>query len=223
MRQLFVVAALHFAVAAHAIFSLFFTSLILLATASNGWALSITATASGSLTPTTAPAGGEIINGDFHIIDISGTNNSPFTGDGWNEHTHWSFDFTEDPNFPSLSAGTVLQSAMLTLTLSVNGDQPNTDRFELGSLGVVSNAAFTSLARGTTATIDFELLNYYSSSSVVALILSSAGVVSAEYSDDALVSFAGLELVAIPEPTTALILAIGLTGIAVAGRRRRSH
>ncbi len=180
-------------------------------------ALSITATASGSLTPPTAPAGSEIVNGDFQITDTGG--GSPISGDGWNEITDWSFDFTSDPDLASFLADSVLQSAALTLTLFVGGPEPSTDIFELGALGIVSHAAFTSLAEGTTATVDIELLAFYSSTSIVSSLLSGGGVTAASYSDDAIVSFASLELTVIPEPSAMLLLATGLIGLAWRVRR----
>jgi hypothetical protein len=195
---------------------LVYALLILIARAGDASAFSIVAVSSGSTAPPTAPPGSTIANGDFLITDTGG--GSPIAGDGWNEITDWSFNFAAEPDWAAFSHGTVVQSARLTLTLFIGGPEPATDMFQLGALGPVSDAAFASLAPGATATIDFDLLNHYESSSVVSSLLSGGGVIAASYSDDAIVSFARLDITAVPEPSTALLFGLGLSGMAM-GRK----
>ena len=176
--------------------------------------ITISATASGSLTPTPA-AGESVVNGDFTINynrfkDLSDPanpidKNSFTTGDGIDEETNWTFYFNEDPNFSLFSSSQPLTSALLTLTLTPKdpSDGITTDALWIETLEVIGGAApnapeFQSLPSNVTATIQIELLDRlpsYSSANILMILFSSVGGrISMRYQDDAIISFAQLEL-----------------------------
>ena len=84
----------------------------------------ITATASGSQTPPRATRPETVINGDF---EISSNNNSATTvGDGLDERTFWTFDFTQNPEVLAFRGAESITEAKLTLELKATGGV-NTD------------------------------------------------------------------------------------------------
>src|SRR3990172_3965002 len=83
-------------------------------------AFTITATATGSPTPTVGPCSGYPLNVDFEITP----NVNPGCGDGVDEFTTWTFDFTTSSGFASFLycidsiPGSLVGSALLTLKLT---------------------------------------------------------------------------------------------------------
>jgi hypothetical protein len=180
--------------------------------------ITISATASGSITPT--PIRGEsVINGDFTINynrfkDLSDPanpidKNSFTTGDGVDEETSWTFFFNEDPNFPLFSFQP-LTSALLTLTLTPKDKDGGitTDAVWIETLDIIGGSTsfdpIQKLPLDVTSTITIELLDNfpsYTSAAILGILFSSVGGrISMHYQDDAIVSFAKLELT--QEPLT---------------------
>jgi len=184
--------------------------------------ITITATAFGSSTPATA-VGESVINGDFTINynrykDLSDPANpidrrSSFTtGDGSDEETTWTFYFEEDPNISLFSPSQPLTSALLTLTLTPTdqGFDPEdqgitTDGVWIETLEVIGGAPIApeiqTLPVGITTTITIELLDRlpsYTSTAILGILFGTRNIfgnrISMRYNDDAIISFAQLEL-----------------------------
>ena len=176
------------------------TVLTLLAGASGvAGAQTITATATGSLNPALAPPNQTVQNGD---LLIAANLLARVTGDGIDELNTWTFDFTSDPSYPV--AGPLL-SAKLTLTLKPGNGGIATD------LVGITDPAFTSfipggpvitpviqgLPVGVVSTVTIQLLNNYTSAQILAALSSNNGKLPMLYHDDAVLSFAQLELVSV--------------------------
>lgn len=174
--------------------------------------MTITAIATGSANPVQvmSPTYTSCMNGSFLITDSSGLTRK--IGDGLDEATSWTLDFTQHGNFASFSTTAPLVSALLTLTLTPVTSL-STDAFWLEGYGYAGTTEIQPLGPSSgTTTLQIQLLNYYSS----AIILQSytqgtLGKISCMYSDDAIVSYARLELVnAVPEPQSILLLALSI-------------
>ncbi len=153
--------------------------------------LTITATASGSLTPPTAPPTDTVTNGDFLI----GANPlAPLTGDGVDEETTWTFDFTGDPSFPFFSSSLPLTSALLTLTLTPRDVLITTDVVLIEGLAQIKTPVIQSLPVDRTSTIHLQLLDFYSSAAILGVFTANASKIPMRYGDDAIISSAKLEL-----------------------------
>ena len=63
--------------------------------------ITITAVASGSLTPPTGTFPNAVVNGAFTITGSAG---AVAVGEGVDEQTNWTFDFNPDPAFPFFTA-----------------------------------------------------------------------------------------------------------------------
>jgi hypothetical protein len=168
--------------------------------------VTISATASGSLTPPTL-VGENVVNGDFLILRNRLAPDRK-TGDGSDEETSWTFYFNEHPDFALFSPSQPLTSALLTLTLTPKDEQPGgirgvtTDGFWIDSLGYGGAPdEFQSLPLDEPATITVELLDRvpsYTSTAILGILFSIDGLfggrISMHYQDDAIISFAQLEL-----------------------------
>lgn len=184
-------------------------------------AATISSTAQGSFSPGIGTFPDPLINGDFTITPLANAPNGR-VGNGSDEITTWDFDFTNDRNFSDFStADEDLSSALLTLTLR-SGFHIASDMFKIVGLSPIEDIdAFQNLGRRTIGTFTFDLLDYYSSSDILDIFSGgTAGLVPFEYQDDALISFAQLDLsidkrsASVPEPTATLsLLAIGACGI----------
>ena len=151
--------------------------------------LTISATASGSLTPPTAIFPATVTNGDF---TITGNAIASVVGDGNDETTTWTFDF---PDFPLFSTTLPLSSAPLTLTLTPKNALISSDRVRIDGLTDIATIEIQGLPVGVTNTVRLELLNFYTSAEIIgALTGGTPGQIPMVYSDDAIVSFAQLEL-----------------------------
>lgn len=168
--------------------------------------ITISATSSGSLTPPTA-VGESVVNGDFLILR-NRLAPDEITGDGSDEETSWTFYFNEHPDFALFSPLQPLTSALLTLTLTPKDKEPGgirgvtTDGFWIDTLGYGGAPdEFQSLTLDEPATITVELLDRvpsYTSTAILGILFSIDGLfggrISMHYQDDAIISFAQLEL-----------------------------
>ena len=192
-------------------------------------AISIKATATGSSNPTPI-VGGDLQNGDFLILQNPGVPTYP-TGDGADERTDWSFDFSSDSNLEFFPTSGPLESAILTLTLSPVHFGVGTD--STGVLGgkVIRVPDIPDIPdEGTTSTISIDLLDFgFTSADIINSIDPFTNIIPWFYTDDAVISYAELELTveqeieSTPEPTSTLGM-FGLAAIALFGykRQRRS-
>lgn len=162
-------------------------------------AIKITATASGSLIPPTAPPTDTVTNGDFLIGPNPG---GAVTGDGEDEETSWTFKFAGDPNFPFFSPSRPLTSALLTLTLTPKNGLITTDGVLIEGLGLIGGGTpnapeIQGLPVNVTNTIQLQLLNRlpaYSSTAIQGVFNTAGGQIPMRYGDDSIISSAKLEL-----------------------------
>lgn len=174
--------------------------------------LDFTAEAIGSSTPSTilnASIGQTIQNGDF---TIERTGNSTTLGNGIDEDTSWSFDFSD--------LGTSindLSQAELILDLTPNNSLINTDVFGIIGLDTIIIDLIRNLPVGTNQSVSLNLLEFYDSGEIVNVFNANSGKIPVFYGDDAIVSRAELSLSTgerVPEPASTLgILALGALGI----------
>jgi hypothetical protein len=200
-------------------------------------AVVITASASSaSAQPATVPSTQPLQNGSFFIAANPAAGPGTVTGDGVDETTSWSFDFTSHPDYAAFMATGGLVEARLRLTLNtqffINGVGPITDlvRPALPTGGGVFPAwNLPSFINGVAGTFTSGTITQ---SLVVGVGMSGAdlfnwlstnnGLFPMVYADDAIVTAADLTLVSlpVPEPAPAGLLAAGLTVLAVLARRR---
>jgi hypothetical protein len=191
------------------------TGTAMLLIASSASAASISAEAWGSASPPvvhTVP----LVNGDFVL-----THPYPLSfpvGDGVDDETRWVFDFAGNPDFESFATTRPLRRAQLTLTLSVGHYWIRSDEVSIEGLAPIQTPAIQMLPVGVTRTVEIELLGYYSSAEILGRLVAESGSLSMYYQDDAIVSFARLELESVPEPSSFLLV---FAGIAALGRIRR--
>ena len=153
----------------------------------------ITATASGSQTPPKATRPETVINGDFEISDNNEL--APVVGDGLDERTFWSFDFTQDPQVLAFQQAESLTEATLTLELRVIGGA-DTDVIAIEGLPkYVDSPVIKDLTSNEAKQITINLLDTYTSEEILgALQEGEFGKFGMYYDDDAIVSQASLEL-----------------------------
>lgn len=196
-------------------------------------AVTISATASGSNTPPQLPVIDSpvtIINGDFTITDSPGF--TEIAGDGIDEITIWSFDFSSNSNLDLFSPSTELSSALLTLTLTPSDSFITTDTTGIHDGEVVlESVAVPSLPDippvGQTDTITFDLLDFGFSQTTILNVLNAdaSKTIPWRYQDDAIISFAQLDLTVetVPEPVSILgtTVALGLGAIFARKKQKR--
>ena len=189
--------------------------------------MSMSATATGSQNPTLLIGGGNLQNGDFLILE-NATIPTLTTGDGIDEVTEWSFDFSDNSNLDLFSPTTELSSAQLTLTLTPNHGLITTDTTGIVSENYREAVAVPSLPNvpsvGQTGTISFDLLDFGFSQSAILNSLNADDSYSIQwsYQDDAIISFAQLDLVTVPESSSLAGVAIALAlGGTVLGKRQK--
>ncbi|NEP36856.1 MULTISPECIES: PEP-CTERM sorting domain-containing protein [unclassified Moorena] len=173
--------------------------------------LDLTAEAIGSSTPSTIlnPSIGQTLqNSDFTIEK----NGDKILGNGIDEQTSWSFDFSD----LATSINDVLQ-AELTLDLTPNNVLITTDVFGIIGLDTILIAPLSNLSVGTKQSLSLNLLEFYDSGEIVNVFNANSGKIPVFYGDDAIVSGAKLSLSTgerVPEPASTLgILALGALGI----------
>ena len=179
----------------------------------SAYALSITATASGSPNPDTATHPDTVTNGDFTIL---GNNTHKLVGNGVDEDTVWDFDFTGDTNFGAFPTNVPLASAMFSLTLNPKNALITTDAVKIEGLSGITDP-IQGLSVNTPSTVEFDLLDYYSSADILGAF--TGGQISMRYTDDAILSGASLELTPTPEPGTIVLLLTGLVGLVGARKK----
>jgi hypothetical protein len=192
-------------------------------------ALTISATAIGSDTPSTAPSNVSVPNVDFLITSNPNcTSTICTTGDGINDITTWTFDFQRDRKFPAFPAVPILSTAprlisvRLTLTLTPKDPFIATDQVQIiGLPPLFEMRAFVAaglLRVGEKSTIQLDLLTgctptttpqqvclqrgessvdavqSYTANDIFNIFESNGGKIPVSYVDDAIVSFAQLDL-----------------------------
>lgn len=177
--------------------------------------ITLTSEAFGSTTPGLVESTSQLVNGDFLIHENA---LAPWTGDGVDEMTTWRHAFGNDPGYATLmQADHTITSAVLTLTLTQFFQSgPPTDvvrPFDIYPL--ISIPLF--LDAGETGTIQFELTDYYSSADLKGLLAFNNGYIPMVYADDAIVSYARIDITAVPTPGSLALFGLGL----MAMRRRR--
>ncbi len=155
--------------------------------------VTITAEANGDLPPLVPPLDCPYINGDFTISLVAA--NVPPCGDGNNEVTAWTLDFTNEDNFQECFEG-VLTSAKLTLTLTPLGVLPGTDTVGISGLGPIPGFPQTfPFGVSSSNAVPLELIpTPYAGTAILGVYTASGGKIPMGYQDDAIVSFARLEL-----------------------------
>ena len=183
----------------------------------------------GDVAPGTTQAPGVVTNGDFEIFRIG--NDGSLIGDGIDEHTFWIHDFSADPDLAAFESATELLRATLRLTLTPPVS-PVSDRAAIFGLAEFQATQIDTLQVGVTQTIEIDLLEIYGASLILSQLFGSSpsfdpripasgpGQLTVGYANDAIVSFAELTLVTVPEPGTALLVLLGLVRMAA---RVRSH
>ncbi len=158
----------------------------------------------GALIPPTALFTGTPVTVQNGCFEISSEINAPvgsLIGDGINERTFWTFDFTPDPNH-LLCIGGTLTSAVLTLHLTPR-TSPSTDSVAIR--GVAALPSIIPLIQSSSSNpfptphsfniITGELLPNPSSAVILGAFAAPVqGEIRMVYQDDAIVSFAQLDL-----------------------------
>jgi hypothetical protein len=159
----------------------------------------ISAEAIGSPTPERlrdASLEDTIINGDF-VISRSAEGENTTLGDGIDEQTTWTFDFSEDPDFAVFPTAGSLASARLTLTLTPTSQLTTFNTIKIEGLSSISPGQFQNLPTGTTTTIQLELLDFYASERILEILNQDGqGQIPMFYSGGATASSARLDLTA---------------------------
>ena len=158
--------------------------------------LRIKSVAIGSTTPIPVPPNQSINNGDFQITSNAADRNRA-TGDGVDEGTNWTFDLKTNAEWKYFSREGAIESAKLSITLSPKPGNFETDilRINYGSLGNVDPSTFRSIPVGETRTVEIDLLaSGYTSQELLRVLNDNNGVVPMLYGDDAIVSYAELEI-----------------------------
>lgn len=166
----------------------------------------IAAAAGGSIEPPlkqSAAEGTTVKNNDF-TIERTRTNNT--LGDGIDEATSWTFDFTTDPDFKRFQdtlKKEKLKSGVLTLSLIPKASLISTDTLKVGnlpSIGAKGKSPFgfppiQALPRDIVSIVEIELLSFYTPDQIQNILTKSPkGKVPVRFSDDAIVVFAHLRL-----------------------------
>ena len=185
--------------------------------------------------------GNPVKSGDFTYTSTGSNNLFSFVvGDGNNDIVTWSFNFKNAADWAKFPTSGNLQSASLTLTLSPRNRFVDTDTVSIAGLSKIETSAIRdldySLFSLKNETVSINLLNYYTSSQIFGSLSQHDGSIPFVYEDDAVVTYAKLDLVApynagpsvqpVPEPSTMALVAcgaIGLTGMAGRKARRRSQ
>jgi len=163
--------------------------------------VTITATATGSLCPPIVDPDG-VQNGDFSITSNPGSIQP--AGDGINEFTRWTFNFTGHPDFKTfLETEEALTSARLTLVL-----EPRNVRFDTDSVTIDVEEPyrriidFPKLPVGRANIMQLDLVRdekgFYTPKEIRDILSrdfdEGSGRIPMAYEEDAFICFAQLEL-----------------------------
>lgn len=142
------------------------------------------------------------------ISNLPGPRSTRMVGDGNGDTVSWSLDLTGSPEFTQfLTDATDLSKAVVTLTLHPGGEI-HTDYLKVGDGELLPEAQFSEFrdARGLEVdTVELDLLLRFSPGNIISEVRRSAGVLTFEYSDDAMITFARIDLEApcdCPDDTT---------------------
>lgn len=155
--------------------------------------------AEGSATPARVRCQ-DLQNGDFRIF-LEGAQDCqsvPIVGDGSDEQTDWTFDIRQDPSYDTFTAltaaGMRLQRAQMSLTLTPGNIGVETDMLHIAGLPWREVPEIRALPEGVTNTVQFDLLEHYTSGEILHVLASTGGRLGFVYHDDAVVSFASVAL-----------------------------
>ncbi len=158
-----------------------------------------------------------LVDGDFTIIDHNTM--SGIIGNGIDDRTSWMFDFRNDPDYPQAATLTgELTSALLTLELTPKNNLISTDYFRLDGLDLKFDL-FTNLPLDVPCIFQLELIGIYTSAEIMSVYNNNFGMITAEYADDAYISYASLNLVPAPVPEPATMFLFGTGIVSLLGRR----
>jgi hypothetical protein len=158
------------------------------------------------------PNGGFIMKGNDE--NAPGPIGTWAIGDGKNDKTVWTFDFSADPNFGSFLASQPITSALLTLTLIAEDSPYVTDTVNIDTLEKLGDgqpAAFqttafkNNLVVGNPVTVQLDLSTFYTSSRIFTVFMGGGGVpmgrIPMVYRSNAIAVSAKLELTQpMPDP-----------------------
>ena len=151
----------------------------------------IEARAKGCLPAPIISGAGSVLNGDFLIHSTIGP-----VGDGNDEVTDWTMDFSKDPCCKEFLRRRLLCCATLVLTVTPKNGLFTNDRVYITGLGAVDLFNFTgysSLAVGKTSTVTLNLLSYFSSTGLLNLLTTNGCKLAMQYQDDAIISYANIK------------------------------
>ena len=161
----------------------------------------IKAVATGGIFPHQVQPPATVTNGDFLITGNEGEDE--LVGNGRNEKTTWTLDFSSDLGFRGFPISASLQSALLTVTIMPRGSQVNTDSIRIQGLAAISTPLIQNLPVNWPSVVRLELLDFYSSSDILDVLTAEVnGEVPMVYWDDAIVSYAKLVLISSVERCT---------------------
>lgn len=200
-------------------------------------AVTITANAlaAQAIAPSTVPVTQNLVNGDFLILANPAAGPGHVTGDGLDETTRWTFDFSTDPGYAAALADGHIVSARLTFRLATQifpgGVGPGTDiAFPTdGVASVFPGFVIPSFMTGVsgvwqTGSIGTDLITDIgmSGADLFSFMASRGGQMPFQYADDAVVGLARLELVTspVPEPSAWAMLLLGLLPLLRRARQR---
>ena len=165
-------------------------------------AFTISDSVSGSVSPPVTTTSNTLVNGDFLITAPS----RPGVGDGFDEITTWTFDFTSF--LGDIPTSPILNSALFTITITPGSTGVVSDTIAIEGLNPRGIPEIRSTLFGQTNTVVVELLDIYSSEEILGVFSSDvSGELPFIYGDDSVVSFSQLDLTfhePIPEPLTIL-------------------
>ncbi|MBE9114462.1 PEP-CTERM sorting domain-containing protein [Lusitaniella coriacea LEGE 07157] len=155
--------------------------------------------------PSISTDGSPVYNGDFLIKPDPFR---PIVGDGVDEETTWTFDFSPVKNVKS-----VFQAGLI-LDLTPKSSLIDTDEFKIDGLKFINTDIIHNLEVGKKQDVFINLLDFYSSSQLTKVFNENKGKLPFVYRDDAIVSRAELSLgVDVPEPASVVSLfAVGVLG-----------
>lgn len=188
---------------------------------SDAASITITAGAVGTIVPTTALFPATVANGDF---TIAGNAVAPLAGDGVDDTTRWTFDFSGDPDLASFHAATgPLTAASLTLSLVPRDALITTDVVRIETLSDIVTPAIQGLPVDAVAFVALDLLDFYSPDDILAA-LGGLATLPMVYADDAVVFQSVINLTrvteSVPAPGSIALALVGL-GCLLVHRARR--